>query len=325
MERAMSVEERIRRAEDIYNKRNGGYSRAISNETSYKKKNKKGTVKRLFMQAFVCLSIYIIFYAVTNREYVFSQDFRKDVGLFFNEKTKISEFYGNAKAFLKSKFNNVNENAENTNAENTNAENINAENTENAGAENKDSVENKTETTENKDENIGGAQENNEQTNEEQKQVTEEKKEENKELSEQEQMEKEAKEIKEKIGFIAPIKGRISSTFGWRNPTTASVPKYHTGVDIAANEGTIIKSATDGKVIMTSSAGDYGNHYQIQIDDVIIVYAHCKKLYLKEGDTVKQGQNIAEVGSTGNSTGPHLHFEIRRNGKKIDPQLVVDI
>ena len=325
MERAMSVEERIRRAEDIYNKRNGGYSRTTSNEISYKKKNKKGTVKRLFMQAFVCLSIYIIFYAVTNREYVFSQDFRKDVGLFFNEKTKISEFYGNAKAFLKSNFNNANENAENANAENTNAENINAENTENAGAENKDSVENKTETTENKDENIGGAQENNEQTNEEQKQVTEEKKEENKELSEQEQMEKEAKEIKEKISFIAPIKGRISSTFGWRNPTTASVPKYHTGVDIAANEGTIIKSATDGKVIMASSAGDYGNHYQIQIQDVLIIYAHCKKLYLKEGDTVKQGQNIAEVGSTGNSTGPHLHFEIRKNGKKIDPQLVVDI
>ena len=325
MERAMSVEERIRRAEDIYNKRNGGYSRVTSNDTTYNKKNKKGTIKRLFMQTFVCLSIYIIFYAVTNREYVFSQDFRKDVGVFFNEKTKISEFYGNAKAFLKSKFNNANENVENTNAENTNAENTN---TDNAGAENKenkDSTENKTETTENKDENIGGAQENNEQTNEEQKQVTEEKKEENKELSEQEQMEKEAKEIKEKISFIAPIKGRISSTFGWRNPTTASVPKYHTGVDIAANEGTIIKSATDGKVIMASSAGDYGNHYQIQIDDVIIVYAHCKKLYLKEGDTVKQGQNIAEVGSTGNSTGPHLHFEIRRNDKKIDPQLVVDI
>ena len=325
MERAMSVEERIRRAEDIYNKRNGGYSRVTSNDTTYNKKNKKGTIKRLFMQTFVCLSIYIIFYAVTNREYVFSQDFRKDVGVFFNEKTKISEFYRNAKTFLKSKFNNTN-----GNTENMNSENADAENKEN---EIKDSVDNKTETTENngtntsekKDENIGGAQESNEQTNEEQKQVTEEKKEENKEFSEQEQMEKEAKEIKGKISFIAPINGRISSTFGWRNPTTASVPKYHTGVDIAANEGTIIKSATDGKVIMASSAGDYGNHYQIQIDDVIIVYAHCKKLYLKEGDTVKQGQNIAEVGSTGNSTGPHLHFEIRRNDKKIDPQLVVDI
>ena len=76
---------------------------------------------------------------------------------------------------------------------------------------------------------------------------------------------------------------------------------------------------------MASSSGDYGNHYHIQIKDIIIVYAHCRKLYLKEGDIVKQGQEIAEVGTTGNSTGPHLHFEIRRNGRKIDPQLVVDL
>ena len=125
-------------------------------------------------------------------------------------------------------------------------------------------------------------------------------------------MEKEANEIKKKISFIKPIEGRISSTFGWRNPTTQSVPKYHTGIDIAANEGTIIKSATDGKIIMASDKGDYGNHYQIQVDDIILVYAHCKKLYLKEGDIIKQGQEIGEVGSTGNSTGPHLHFEIRK-------------
>ena len=149
---------------------------------------------------------------------------------------------------------------------------------------------------------------------------------ENKEkLTEQQLMEIEAKEIKKSIKFIKPLNGRISSSFGWRNPTTSSVPKYHTGVDIAAVEGTKIKSATDGKVIMASSSGDYGNHYQIQIKDIVLVYAHCKKLYLKEGDSVKQGQEIAEVGSTGNSTGPHLHFEIRRNGRKIDPQLVVDL
>ena len=62
-----------------------------------------------------------------------------------------------------------------------------------------------------------------------------------------------------------------------------------------------------------------------KIQDIIIVYAHCKKLFFKEGQTVKQGQEIAEVGSTGNSTGPHLHFEIRKNGRKIDPQLVLDL
>ena len=76
---------------------------------------------------------------------------------------------------------------------------------------------------------------------------------------------------------------------------------------------------------MVSSYGDYGKHYKIQIDDVVIIYAHCSKLYLKEGDTVTRGQSIAEVGSTGNSTGPHLHFEIRKDGRLVDPQLILEI
>ena len=157
------------------------------------------------------------------------------------------------------------------------------------------------------EENIGGAEED------------------NIDISKVEQMKKDAKEIKSNISFIRPIEGRISSTFGWRNPTTETVPKYHTGIDIAANEGTVIKSATDGKIIMASSQGDYGKHYQVQIGEIIIIYAHCKKLYLGEGENIKQGQKIAEVGSTGNSTGPHLHFEIRKGDEKIDPQLVLDI
>ena len=110
-----------------------------------------------------------------------------------------------------------------------------------------------------------------------------------------------------------------------RTPTTKTVPKYHTGLDIAAETGTIIKSATDGEVILASSDGDYGKHYQIKIKDIVIVYAHCNKLYLKQGDKVKQGDKIAEVGSTGNSTGPHLHFEIRKGDERIDPQLILNI
>ena len=108
--------------------------------------------------------------------------------------------------------------------------------------------------------------------------------------------------IKKTTSFIKPIEGTISSTFGWRTPTTATVPKYHTGLDIAAKTGTKIKAATGGKVILKSSQGDYGKHYKIQIDDIVIIYAHCDKLYLNEGDDVYQGQEIAEVGSTGNST-----------------------
>ena len=355
MERAMSVEERIRRAEDIYNRRNGVYTKTSTINSKTKNASKKRTAKRLLMQIFVCLSIYVIFYAVTNREYIFSEEFRNSVNTFFTETINTPEMYSKVRKFVLNFFEDGENNEEVVNEQNANKEKGievnqqenaqgNQEGQESQTQENEQSQdaqsqgENKEEKNEQekntKDENIGGAEESTEVgtgENTEKKEVLTEKNSEstshkkNEELSEQQQMEKEAKEIKKKISFIAPIKGRISSTFGWRNPTTSTVPKYHTGVDIATVEGTKIKSATDGKVIMASSAGDYGNHYQIQIQDVIIIYAHCKKLYLKEGDSVKQGQEIAEVGSTGNSTGPHLHFEVRRNGKKIDPQLIVDL
>ena len=68
-----------------------------------------------------------------------------------------------------------------------------------------------------------------------------------------------------------------------------------------------------------------GNHLKIQINDVVVIYAHCKTLYVQQGDYVTQGQAIAEVGSTGNSTGPHLHFEIRKEDRLVDPQLILDI
>ena len=311
MERAMTVEERIRKAEDIYNRRNGiGYSKITPKVK--KDKSKKRTVKKLFMQIFVCLSIYIVFYAVTNREHIFSEEFRNEVSNFFSEKTKINAMYVNAKTFIENKVHKKDD--ESNGQENSNEEAATDATTENP----EENAEEKKEDTKT-EENIGGATEKNEEEKNNEKENPKE------ELSEEQQMKKDAQEIKTKISFIKPIEGRISSKFGWRNPTTSTVPKYHTGLDIAANEGTIIKSATDGKVIMASSQGDYGNHYQIQIQDIVIVYAHCKKLYLKEGDTVKQGQEIAEVGSTGNSTGPHLHFEIRKGDKKIDPQLILDI
>lgn len=68
-----------------------------------------------------------------------------------------------------------------------------------------------------------------------------------------------------------------------------------------------------------------GNHLNIKINDIIIIYAHCNKLYVKQGENVTQGQEIAEVGSTGNSTGPHLHFEIRKADRLVDPQLIINI
>ncbi len=69
--------------------------------------------------------------------------------------------------------------------------------------------------------------------------------------------------------------------------------------------------------------GDLGNHIKIVNDDVMTVYAHCKTIYVKAGDTITQGQTIGEVGSTGNVTGPHLHFEIRKENRYVDPDLIL--
>ena len=85
-----------------------------------------------------------------------------------------------------------------------------------------------------------------------------------------------------------------------------------------------IIAAMDGTVTQVSSQGDYGKHLRIENGEITTLYAHCNKIYIKEGDEVKQGQEIAEVGATGNVTGAHLHFEIRRNNEFVDPSSVIN-
>lgn len=70
--------------------------------------------------------------------------------------------------------------------------------------------------------------------------------------------------------------------------------------------------------------GDLGNHVKIVSDDVMTVYAHCKTIYVKEKEAIKKGQAIGEVGTTGNTTGPHLHFEIRKENRYVDPDLILE-
>lgn len=120
------------------------------------------------------------------------------------------------------------------------------------------------------------------------------------------------------INLINPISGIITSRYG----SNDSVRDHtHAGLDIAAPTGTAIKAAASGTVTFSGWSGGYG--YCIKLDHgngVTTVYAHCSQLIASVGQSVSQGQIIAKVGSTGNSTGSHLHLEVRKNGVTYNPQ-----
>ncbi len=114
--------------------------------------------------------------------------------------------------------------------------------------------------------------------------------------------------------FIWPVQGRVSYGFGYR------WGRMHDGIDIPSSTGVGIKAADGGTVTFAGWSGGYG--YAIRINhggNITTLYAHCSKLYVSVGDQVFQGQTIAAVGSTGNSTGPHCHFEVTVNGRLVDP------
>lgn len=117
---------------------------------------------------------------------------------------------------------------------------------------------------------------------------------------------------------VKPVSGTITSRFG----ANESIRDHtHKGMDIAAPYGTKIVAAADGKVTYSGTMGGYGNLIIITHENGIqTYYGHCSKLIAKVGDEVKAGDEIAKVGSTGFSTGNHLHFEIRKNGSQINPQ-----
>lgn len=113
---------------------------------------------------------------------------------------------------------------------------------------------------------------------------------------------------------------RLSSGFGYRDHPLGGGTKMHKGVDLAANQGTKILAADNGTVIWSGWRGGYG--YCIIIDHhngYTTTYGHCSKLVADVGDNVRRGDYIADVGSTGASTGPHLHFEVRQHDQPIDP------
>jgi murein DD-endopeptidase MepM/ murein hydrolase activator NlpD len=120
--------------------------------------------------------------------------------------------------------------------------------------------------------------------------------------------------------LIWPCSGTVTSDFGWRIHPILGIELFHTGIDIGAPYGTPIKAAAGGRVTMAAWYGGYGNCTIIDHGDGLsTLYAHQSSFKVSTGQSVAQGQLIGYVGSTGLSTGPHLHFETRVNGEPVDP------
>ncbi len=120
---------------------------------------------------------------------------------------------------------------------------------------------------------------------------------------------------------IWPSDGWVTSHYGFRKSPLPGAQTFHTGIDIAAPYGTPVRAAADGVVISSAYREAYG--YTVEIDHGFgmgTLYAHCSRLVVEEGDLVSRGDIIASIGSTGRATGPHLHYEVQRDGVPVNPK-----
>lgn len=127
------------------------------------------------------------------------------------------------------------------------------------------------------------------------------------------------------LPFVKPAKKyRITSTFGWRSDPFKRTKRFHHGLDFAAKRGTPLYSPANGTVIYAGWKGGYGKVVEIKhANNVITRYGHLSRIYVKKGQKIKKNKKFAAIGSTGRSTGPHLHYEINVKGRKINPYLFI--
>lgn len=304
MERTLSPEEKIRRAEEIYNRRrNSQYPRTRVATVNVAEPKSFGLFKKMILQIAICLVIYFIFYLIQNGNYLFSEDLLNKAKEVLSYDINIPSLYSQAVQYVNEQMKGLVPQDEKKEPENGVVSNTTAEN----------SITNTIE------DGIGGADLNNvvmENTPVAGVQTQE--------PNQPELPQTDDEYIKSNFSFIKPINGMVSSEFGLRDSSNPIVSHNHTGIDIAANTGTVIKAAMAGTVTVSSTIGDYGYHIKIVNEDITTLYGHCSKLYVKQGDVIEQGQEIAEVGSTGKSTGPHLHFEIIRGSTYINPRNILD-
>lgn len=327
MEKIISTEERIRRAEEIYQRRKSQGVRLTGNTVNISSKPDISLFKKMICKIIICIIIYSVFYMIKNSGDLFSQDILNKTKEVLSYDMNIKLMYDKTIDYFKGlnfNFNTINENEvkkDNSVNEINEQSKENEQNNVNENHKNEEQTQNSDSQTEGENNNqegngqdvnstlgVGGGSEisSTETSTQEQKS----------------QMDIDAQYVKDNYKIALPLKGTITSRFGPRTPSSI-ISANHAGIDIGVNEGTKIVSAMDGKVMLASSQGDYGNHIKIVSGNVTTLYAHCKTLFVKEGDEIKQGMEIAEVGQTGRATGPHLHFEIRVDDRLVNPEYIL--
>lgn len=296
MERIISEEDRIRRAEEVASRRR---NRIPAESINVPTNNKPSLMRKLFCQVLSSICIFGILYFLSQNNSQ-AMELIKPV---LSEDTDFNQIYTRLDGFIKNIGNEMRnvEAIDSNEVENNSVTDVQNNLANNIQLESNVTTVSSVQDAQNGDEAMGGGDE-----------------------SIDSETDQDVIYIKKNGSFIKPISGRITSGYGPRTPTNI-VSANHAGVDIGANTGADIVASMEGKVEVVSSQGDYGNHLKITNGEISTLYAHCSKIVVNEGDSIKQGQKIAEVGSTGRATGPHLHFEIRRNNKTVDPLKIVEI
>lgn len=296
MERIISEEDRIRRAEEVASRRR---NRIPAESINVPTNNKPSLMRKLFCQVLSSICIFGILYFLSQNNSQ-AMELIKPV---LSEDTDFNQIYTRLDGFIKNIGNEMRnvETIDSNEVENNSVTDVQNNLANDIQLESNVTTVSSVQDVQNSEEGMGGGDE-----------------------SIDSETDLDVIYIKKNGSFIKPISGRITSGYGPRTPTNI-VSANHAGVDIGANTGADIVASMEGKVEVVSSQGDYGNHLKITNGEISTLYAHCSKIVVNEGDSIKQGQKIAEVGSTGRATGPHLHFEIRRNNKTVDPLKIVEI